>query len=347
MALSTRLLLKAGAVGLILVAAIVPLSNVSAHECRSAVSEAPVDPGNADTGCNGSSCPANSGTLPHRHYNGVPSDGPWYKECQTGGDGGKRATKKDGNDHETPGRGPNMRAAAPEGAWLADAPWALFLAECSDAIDNDGDGGTDWLGTAPGEFRDWDSDCAWPGDPSEGLGSDVCDHPRPHFHTYAFGGSLDLAGATSVIDTNGADCNQDGLGGDFDGDYDTGIGGAFFGYGPWASEPVCGYGLSTHGSSVFVNDVLWGGNVAFTIGADDTSGPIVSTDPVTGETTCSTSGTITPGDSATDPTADPDDCLTDALSWGVTCGAGGDGGYWVFLDAHPPSNIPTVGTITA
>jgi hypothetical protein len=346
MSFSTRLLVKAGAVGLMLVASVVPLSHVSAHECKTAISEAPVDPDDADTGCNGSSCPADSGTLPHRHYNGVPSDGPWYKECQSG-DGGKRATQKNGNGRGTPGGGPNMRAAGVEGARLAEAPWALFATECIDGVDNDWDGGTDWLGTAHGGFQDWDSDCTWPGDPSESAGDDVCVHPSSHSHTYAFGGSLDLVGLASVIDTNAADCDQDGLPGDYDGDYDAGIGGAFFGYGPWASEPTCDYGLRTHGGSVFVHDMVWGSNIAFAIGADDTSGPVISTDPITGETTCETDGSITAGDPETDPTADADDCLHDALSWGVTCGAGGDGGYWVFLDAHPPSNPPTVGIITA
>ena len=144
---------------------------------------------------------------------------------------------------------------------------------------------------------------------------------------------------------------------DFDGDYETGVGGGFFGYGPWAHEPTCNYGLTDHSGTVVVNDIVHGGDVAFVIGADDTSGPVVEVDPVDGTTSCSTDGSITPGDPATDPTADADDCLSEVyIGTGTTCGAGGDGGYWVFLNGAlvtegaggvGANNAPTTGTITA
>ena len=262
---------------------------------------------------------------------------------------------------------------------LSALPFAVAqgVPECADGVDNDGDGGTDWLGTANdpnAPFEDWDQECTWPGDPSEsGPGPNSCTHFSPHSHSYGTGGSAGArsdtvtggdevgAGIVTVFDTNTADCDGDGLR-NFDGDYDSGVGGAFFGYGPWANEPTCNYGLAVHGGVVVaVNDVVFGADVWFTIGADDTSGPVVSVDPVTGETTCETDGSITPGDPATDPTADADDCLTAPQnlaqgSSGATCGAGGDGGYWVFLNgllvtesAGNPgaNNAPTAGTITA
>ena len=195
-----------------------------------------------------------------------------------------------------------------------------------------------------------------------------CPHASPHSHTYGIGGSLGGrsdaastgefgAGFTSVTDANTADCDGDGIAGDLDGDYETGVGGGFFGYGPWANEPTCNYGLAIHGGTATVYDVVLAHAVAFVIGADDTGGPLIETDPVTGETTCSTDGSITPGDPGTDPTADADDCLTDVyVGSGTTCGAGGDGGYWVFLHGafvsedggNPGFSIgPTTGTITA
>ena len=245
--------------------------------------------------------------------------------------------------------------------------------ECADGVDNDNDGGTDWLGTANdpnAPYEDWDQDCTWPADPSEGgYGPYPCAHFSPHSHTYGgsspSGTTLALHGVV-VFDTNTADCDGDGLK-DFDGDYDSGVGGGFFGYGPWANEPTCNYGLHTHGGTVVVNDVVFGSDIWFVIGADDTSGPSISVDPVTGETTCETDGSITPGDPTTDPTADADDCLTGVYTGsGSTCGAGGDGGYWTFLTSipcrvtySPPGircdwleqlwlgNPPTAGTITA
>ena len=245
---------------------------------------------------------------------------------------------------------------------------ALAVGECADGIDNDGDGDTDWLGTA---FPNWDNGCTWAGDPSEEEFSVslYCPHSGLHSHTYFAGGSVTAssdtltsgdeigAGFAAVFDTNLADCDGDGLPGDSDGDYDLGIGGAFFGHGPWADEPTCYYGLAQHGSTVSVNDVAFAGDVWFVIGADDTSGPVITVDPVTGGTTCSTDGSITPGDPALDPTADADDCLTDPqYGTGTTCGAGGDGGYWVFLSGLHVyesgggsgfGNAPTAGTVTA
>ena len=147
-------------------------------------------------------------------------------------------------------------------------------------------------------------------------------------------------GLVVVMDTNSEDCNGDGIEGDFDGDYDSGIGGAFFGYGPWANEPICGNALKEHyGYVVAVYDLVFFDNIWFRTGADDTYGPDLTPDPVDGSPACTTSGSITPGDPATDPTADPDDCLSDPQNlgdWqyhdnGRACGAGGDGGYWVFL----------------
>ena len=188
-------------------------------------------------------------------------------------------------------------------------------------------------------------------------------------------------------DTNTGDCDGDGVAPDFDGDYDIGVGGGFFGYGPWANEPTCQYGLKIHGGSVQVTDAI-SANIAFVTGADDQQGPIViptgfGLDPrgeysppvYPTEFACEVDGTISPCAPPSDggacgPTDDPDDCLSDSQSgtpgyqpWitiGVTCGAGGDGGYWVFLlsvgamideSTTPPtvtlSGTPTLGVITA
>ena len=202
----------------------------------------------------------------------------------------------------------------------------------------------------------------------------ACPHASPHAHTYGFGGATRARsqtveggrgvghGVVTVQDTNSGDCDGDGVPGDFDGDWETGVGGAFFGYGPWANEPTCNWGLHTHGSTVRVNDVVFGDDVWFVVGADDTSGPQQMQDPLTGQSSCMTDGSITPGDPATDPLADPDDCFTApqnlarGVGTGETCGAGGDGGYYVFLDALfldegsaglLLGNPPTAGTITA
>jgi hypothetical protein len=192
--------------------------------------------------------------------------------------------------------------------------------------------------------------------------------PAEPTHTYGFGSSVgaesktantgdNSLGFVTVQETNTADCNNDGIPADYDGDWETGVGGAFFGYGPYAQDPTCNYDLQVHSGTVSVNDLVFGSDIWFKIGADDTSGPAVSVDPVSGATVCETDGSITPGDPATDPTADADDCLTDVyVGSGATCGAGGDGGYWVFLSGAlvsegvggvGASNPPTAGTITA
>ena len=235
--------------------------------------------------------------------------------------------------------------------------------DCSDSMDNDGDLLVD---TADPDCSGALDDCEAPFCPPH---AQCPSHSSPHSHTYGSGGSAGAksdtatggdevgAGVVTVTETNPWDCDRDGEPGDFDGDYDAGVGGGFFGYGPWADEPTCNYGLTLHGATATVNDVVFGNAIAFVIGADDTSGPVVSVDPVTGETTCETSGSITPGEPATDPTADADDCLTGVYHGsGSTCGAGGDGGYWVFLNGAlvsegsggaAVSNAPTSGTITA
>ena len=213
--------------------------------------------------------------------------------------------------------------------------------ECSNLSDDDDDGGTDAA----------DDECDNPRDDREGR---CRGHGNPHSHTYGSGGSLgagsdtvtggDEVGHHTVIVSGG--CKRD-----------TGVGGGFFGYGPWADESICNYGLTLHGGTVNVNDFVFGSDIAFVVGADDTSGPAISVDPITGETTCATDGSVTPGDPATDPTADADDCLSNVyVGSGSTCGAGGDGGYWVFLyeafltegaGGVGSSNIPTAGTLTA
>lgn len=57
---------------LLLVAGALPLAQVSAHECSSTTMQAPEDPRDPDTGCNGSSCPCTS--APHEHANTVPQN---------------------------------------------------------------------------------------------------------------------------------------------------------------------------------------------------------------------------------------------------------------------------------
>ena len=185
-------------------------------------------------------------------------------------------------------------------------------------------------------------------------------------HTYGSGGTVGTsssmtgrngAGVVTVSDNNVGDCDGDGVPGDFDGDYESGVGGGFFGAGFWANEATCQYGLKTHGTSVTVTDAL-SANIAFVTGADDMQGPIVVPDPVNGGNICETDGSITPGDPATEPTADADDCASDVfINTGSACGTGGDGGYWVFIDPEceweilPPgaecSGTATVGFITA
>ena len=155
-------------------------------------------------------------------------------------------------------------------------------------------------------------------------------------------------GQVTVLDTNVADCDGSPPAPDFDGDYDLGIGGGFFGWGPWANEPTCQYGLNVHGPDILLNDLVWGSGVHFEIGANDMDGPMILTDP-TGGTTCETDGLIA-------PIIDSDDCLAGIyVGIGRTCGAGGDGGYWVILDvllevngdSASVSNPALAGTLTA
>ena len=247
---------------------------------------------------------------------------------------------------------------------LAAIPYsiAIGLPACADGVDNDADGGIDGA----------DNECTWPGDPSEGE-SNNC--PPEPVHRYGSGSSVGGRSATvtggddfgvgvvTVTDTNAADCNGDGVAGDWDGDYDAGVGGGAFGWGPWADEPICNNGFNVHGPNVAVNDVVWGPAITFVVGEDDQSGPVIvpvdeDGDGIPEGHVCETSGSITPGDPATDPTADPDDCLSAQYTTGTgaTCGSGGgDGLFWVFLDgffvdengAVTTNNPPTTGTITA
>lgn len=176
--------------------------------------------------------------------------------------------------------------------------------------------------------------------------------PQP-VHSYNFyftnGNSRELLShGISVADSNARPCWPGGGTIDFDGDYDSGTAGAFFGWGPWADDPTCGYDLHKHGPNVYVNDVVFGTNVWFQIGALDTGGPTMGT-TTSGQTFCSTDGMITPTPGS--PTYDPTDCLTAptniflGVGSPVTCGAGGDGGFWVIL--LPGPNPPTVGIVAA
>lgn len=184
--------------------------------------------------------------------------------------------------------------------------------------------------------------------------------PSQFVHTYVAGPSagghvrslleddLTITGVVAVADSNEQDCDGDGVPGDWDGDLDLGVGGAFFGHGPWANEPVCQFGLNVHGPNVVVADIFYGFQVFFVVGEDDRNGPVLIQDPVTLEWVCLTDGIIAPGDAATDPTRDPDDCVSDVFRYGVgrTCGqGGGDGGFWVLLlgayaDEYPDATPP-------
>lgn len=159
----------------------------------------------------------------------------------------------------------------------------------------------------------------------------ACKEQPVHTYTTPGAGGLDRgagvvsgAGVIWVADTNLVDCDGDGTPADWDGDYNVGEGGAAFGWGPWASDPDCGFGVFVHGPYVLVSDVTFA-EVAFTIGEDDMDGPQVVTD-ATGATTCMTDGMITPD-------MDPDDCISPVyVTRGQTCGTGGgDGLYWVFI----------------
>lgn len=189
------------------------------------------------------------------------------------------------------------------------------------------------------------------GDPPHGCGYVGCP-PQP-VHRYLWGSDASVepggfgVGAVTVADTSVEWCGEGP--GTWDGDPETGIGGGFFGHGPWARDPACGYALNVHGGNLVVHDAVYGDGVLFRVGANDMDGPVIVTDPATGETTCTTDGTIA-------PEADADDCMSvEYRGEGATCGAGGDGGYWVFLvgvrarmDDPAQSYLgPTTGTITA
>lgn len=193
--------------------------------------------------------------------------------------------------------------------------------------------------------------------------------PDQPVHTYGLGGFASGrsesvgygagSGTVAVTDTSTADCYPaDGVPFDYDGDYDSGVGGAFFGYGAWADDADCAYALNVHGPNVVANDALHQGDVWFVVGEDDQTGPAKVRDSQTGVTVCEVDGSINPcpdnNPALCGPTDDPDDCLTRPFQGkGATCGSGGgDGGYWVFLsgvfaDETGLGNPPTAGTITA
>ncbi len=142
-----------------------------------------------------------------------------------------------------------------------------------------------------------------------------------------------------VSDSNLDDCNGDAIPGDFDGDYDTGDAGGFFGSSDaWDVTDNCGYGLNVHATTGTASDSS-GAVVAGFYGVDDANGPSVVTDPNTGATvSCQTDGSITPMTTASD-------CLhawVGTWSPGPCPASGGDDGYWLFL--QPPF---TTGTLTA
>lgn len=235
---------------------------------------------------------------------------------------------------------PLLRAAG--AALVLLAGWSLWVAaamppppaRCSDSIDNDGDGLTDYP---------TDPDCFGPLNGSEQSAAPyvACPHPTPHSHTYgppnagpksaASTVTAPLAQTVTAWDTNVVDCDLNGIPGDFDGDLETGGYGGFFGFGPWADEVVCDYALQPHGPFVIASDFVFGAAVGFVVAADDTAGPML----VGGG--CLTNGVIG---------VDPDDCISAIfIGAGATCGAGGDGGYWVFLLPFPLP--PTLGALTA
>ena len=181
--------------------------------------------------------------------------------------------------------------------------------------------------------------------------------PQQTTHTYVGSGSNEYReetlgvnagfGYIQVYESNTSDCDGNGSAGDFDGDYDTGTGGAFLPAGPWANDPLCQNGfVAHHGPVAFVNDVVFGQGVPFFTGADDTNGPVIVIDPTSG-VQCTTDGVIA-------PEVDADDCLDGVFyGAGAACGYGGDGGYWVILACY--SNVgssvsfgcATAGTVTA
>ncbi len=148
-------------------------------------------------------------------------------------------------------------------------------------------------------------------------------------------------GSATVQDTNVADCNGDSVPNDFDGDYDYGVGGAFFGDSSvWDGSDNCGYDLNVHATTGTASSPTTSG----TFGVDDAEGPVVITDPHTGATvSCQSDGSITPD-------TDANDCLSAWTgSWSPgSCyySVGADDGYWLFL--APQSGLGFAsGTLTA
>ena len=169
------------------------------------------------------------------------------------------------------------------------------------------------------------------------------------------GGGARGAGASFVTDSNVADCDGDGVPGDWDGDYDLGTGVAFFGYGQWAEDPDCDYGLNVHGPNVVVNDAAYGLGLGFVVVEVSQQGPTKV--PVDDDGDGTPEGYVCETEGVFNPTS-PNGCVSRRfVGTGHTCGAGGgDGGYWVVLDGFfvdenggfptmGPS--PTVGTVTA
>ncbi len=190
-----------------------------------------------------------------------------------------------------------------------------------------------------------------------------CTNNQP-VHTYGLPGSLGgnsntlteqgapvsgaSAGFVTVQDSNVADCNGDGVPGDFDGDLDVGVGGGFFGSSTeWDTTDGCGYGLNVHSTSGTATD-LSGLPVGGTWGVDDTAGPVVVTDPNTGATvSCQVDGSITPD-------TDTNDCLNVWVNtWSpgtdpvCAIGHGGDDGYWLFLQSGVTEDGGSVTAATA
>ncbi len=156
------------------------------------------------------------------------------------------------------------------------------------------------------------------------------------------------AGFVTVQDSNVADCNGDGIPGDYDGDYDIGTGGGFFGSSSeWDTADNCGYDLSVHASTGTATDIssLPVGGV---FGVDDVAGPVVVTDPNSGATvSCQVDGSITPG-------TDANDCLNVWVNtWSpgsdpvCAIGHGGDDGYWLILQSGVSENGGSVTAATA
>ncbi len=156
-------------------------------------------------------------------------------------------------------------------------------------------------------------------------------------HIFLAQGGTQFSDTVTIVDTNTTDCNGDSNPRDFDGDYDLGIGGGFFGSSTqWDVTAGCGYDLNVHattGLAVSTTGLVAAGSV----GVDDTTGPTVVTDPSGATLSCQVDGTVT-------PETDSDDCLAPFVgAWAAPCGGvGGDDGYWIFVHAES-----SAGTLTA